>query len=77
MGEASVNSSILKVFLSIDHNETDYQTKKKNQTRPNCKHFQTTNLMWLKTEICLWKKRKHSEHCHFINCKRFCRLVYL
>ena len=29
MGEASVNSSILKVFLSIDHNETDYQTKKK------------------------------------------------
>ena len=29
MGEAGVNSSILKVFLSIDHNETDYQTKKK------------------------------------------------
>ena len=55
MGEASVNSSILKVFSSIDHNETDYQTKKVT-TRPNCKHLQTTNLMWLKTEICLRKK---------------------
>ena len=65
MGEASVNSSILKVFLSIDHNETDYQTKKKKLTRPNCKHLQTTNLMWLKTEICLRKKRKHSEHLEF------------
>ena len=28
MGEASVNSSILKVFLSVDLNETDYQKKK-------------------------------------------------
>ena len=62
MGEASVNSSNLKVFfLSIDHNET-LPNEKKNQTRPNCKHLQTTNLMWLKTEICL-QKRKHSKHC--------------
>ena len=29
MGEASVNSSILKVFLSVDHNEMDYQTETK------------------------------------------------
>ena len=76
MGEASENSSILKVFLSIDHNERITKRKKK-KTRPNCKHLQTTNLMWLKIEICLRKKREYSEHCHVINCKRFCRLVYL
>ena len=44
--------------------------RKKNQTHPKCKHLQITNLVRLKTEICLRKTRKHSEHCHIINCKR-------
>ena len=43
--------------------------QKKNQNCPYYKHLQTTNLMWLKTEICLQKKRKHSKHCPSLTVK--------